>query len=376
MTDVLHVISGLGTGGAETMLVQLASGLQATGLDQHVVSVSGSGPRAEELGALGIAVTALGIRSVFDGPGGLFRLTRLIGRLRPRLVQGWMYHGDLFAALAHRLAPGRRGRGLFWNLRASNVDEERYAGILNWNVRLSSWPDVVIANSAAGVAHHVARGYRPRRVEVIANGVDAEKFRPDAAARASVRRELGISDDAIVAIHAARVDVMKDHALFLAAIAAAPDICGVMVGAGTENLACPPNVRALGLRNDMPALYAAADIVVSTSAFAEGFSNAIAEGMSAGLVPVATDVGDARVLIGETGQVVPPRDSEALHRALANEASVPPQVRQARGAAARRRVMEQFTLAKAVDAYARLYAEYATGQGALAPIGRSAPTGS
>ena len=89
---------------------------------------------------------------------------------------------------------------------------------------------------------------------------------------------------------------MKDHATFLAAMAELPSLTGVMVGEGTSELAAPPNVRALGRRRDTPALYAAADIVASTSAFGEGFSNVIAEGMSAGLVPVATDVGDAAAL--------------------------------------------------------------------------------
>ena len=90
-----------------------------------------------------------------------------------------------------------------------------------------------------------------------------------------------------------------------------------------KELAAPPNVRALGRRRDTEALYAAADIVASTSAFGEGFSNVIAEGMSAGLVPVATDVGDARRIVGDTGSIVAPRNSQAFAAALREIAALP-----------------------------------------------------
>ncbi len=129
-----------------------------------------------------------------------------------------------------------------------------------------------------------------------------------------------------------------------------------MVGAGTEALPLPSNVRALGLRRDTERLYAAADIVASTSAFGEGFSNVIAEGMSAGLVPVATDVGDARRIVGDTGWIVPPRDPDAFAAAVDEAARLPAAERQRRGLAARARIVENFTPSRAADAFARLYA--------------------
>jgi glycosyltransferase involved in cell wall biosynthesis len=154
---------------------------------------------------------------------------------------------------------------------------------------------------------------------------------------------------------------MKDHGNFLRAmgkiLAQAPSVIGVMAGAGTQDLAAPPNVRALGLRRDTARLYAAGDIVASTSAFGEGFSNVIAEGMSAALMPVVTDVGDARRIVGDTGWVVAPRDSDAFAAAIAQAAELPPAERQRRGLAARARIAANFTLAQAVDAFARLYAE-------------------
>jgi glycosyltransferase involved in cell wall biosynthesis len=202
----------------------------------------------------------------------------------------------------------------------------------------------------------LSRGYRPRRIEVINNGIDTERFVPNPTARARLRTALGIASNAKVAIHVARTDPMKNQGMFIETIAKLPRITGLLVGAGTEHLSLPQNCRALGLRRDVADLYAAADFVVSTSAFGEGFSNAIAEGMSAGLVPVATDVGDARDLVGEAGFVIPAGDARALAQALEASARMGRNERETLAMRARNRIVEKFSLARAVDRYANLYA--------------------
>jgi glycosyltransferase involved in cell wall biosynthesis len=357
MIDVLHVISGLGTGGAETMLVQFAARLRARGLSQHVVSLSGHDALAADLRMAGVDVTMLNASSLTSVPGAIAALRRTVNRLRPRILQGWMYHGNIAATVAHYLSAGRRDRRLFWNLRASNMDAQRYGRVIWLSGRLSQLPELVVANSETGVEFHRQHSFRPKRVIVIDNGVDTGKFRPDPAARQRVRHELGISDEAIVVIHVARVDPMKDHATFLAAMAQLPALTGLLVGEGTRELSPPPNVRALGRRRDTDALYAGADIVASASAFGEGFSNVIAEGMSAGLVPVATDVGDARRIVGDVGSIVAPGDPQAFAVALRDVAALPEAERRRRGLAARARIVANFTLDRAVDAFARLYAD-------------------
>ena len=148
--SVLNVITGLGAGGAETMLVQLATAAHARGIPQHVVSLGGRGRYADVLEKSGIGVTALDITSVTEVPGALARLAGLINRLSPEVIHGWMYHGNIVAALAHRLARRGRPRTLLWNLRASNMDDARYSAILRGSAWLSSWPDLVIANSESG----------------------------------------------------------------------------------------------------------------------------------------------------------------------------------------------------------------------------------
>jgi glycosyltransferase involved in cell wall biosynthesis len=354
MTTVLHVISGLGLGGAERMLVETAIGLQRRGLAQHVVSLRGRGQYADDLESAGISVSAFDIVSAPQVLSVLWRLRQVVHRLQPDMIQGWMYHGDLAAMAAHLVTQGRSRRRLCWNIRASNMDNERYRKLIRICGWLSSWPDVIVANSEAGAKFHIAHGYRPRRIVVIPNGIDTDKFRPDPIARAMLRAELGLGDQ-VVAVHIARVDPMKDHTTFLSAMTSLPGISGLLVGAGTESLVCPPNVRALGVRRDVERVYTAADLVVSSSAFGEGFSNVLAEGMSAGLVPVATDVGDTRVIVGDTGRIVAAGDARWLSVAIAAEAEISASERCTRGAAARQRILQNFTIDRAIAAYAKIY---------------------
>jgi len=213
----------------------------------------------------------------------------------------------------------------------------------------------VTANSAAGLRSHLALGYHPRRAQVVANGIDIDKFQPDAAARRAVRTELGITQDAIVLAHVARIDAMKDHGNFLAAMAVLPHLSALLVGTDTEKLPAAPNLFRLGRRCDVARLFAAADFVVSSSRCGEGFSNVLAEGMACGLPAVATDVGDAKLIVGDTGLVVPPGSPDALAAAIRTLAAESPAARAQRGSRARARIVENFAIGHAIERYVELY---------------------
>jgi glycosyltransferase involved in cell wall biosynthesis len=102
-------------------------------------------------------------------------------------------------------------------------------------------------------------------------------------------------------------------------------------------------------------LFAAADFVVSSSRFGEGFSNVLAEGMACGLPAVATDVGDAKLIVGDTGVVVRPESPDALAAAIRTLAAESAPLRAERGRKARARIVENFAMPHAVQRYVDLY---------------------
>lgn len=357
---IVFVITDLWGGGAEAMLTRLVTAEPRLADEITVLSLLHGGPHNEQLRAAGITVIEPASNAAPAVLRGVVRLVQHIARDKPDIVQGFMYHGDLAALVALILSGRRRSTRLAWSIRCSDMDFSRYSWRLRLAVKacalLSRWPDLITANSAAGLKAHLRLGYRPRRAEVVFNGIDTELFRPDPELRAALRRDLGLPTDACVVAHVARVDPMKDHACFLAAMDQLPDMHALLIGAGTEQLAEQPNVMRLGRRADVPRVLNAADFIASSSAFGEGFSNAIAEGMACGLPAVATDVGDARTIIGDTGLVVPPRDPEALAAAIAVLASEDAPARAARRQRAHDRIVENFALPRALEKFAALYA--------------------
>ena len=361
---ILYVTAGLRGGGAEAMLARLATARPGVADEITIVSLLPAEAHMARLGAGAVTVVELRFDKVGGIAMGLFKLARLIAEIRPDIVQGWMYHGDLAALVALVLSGRRRQTRLIWSIRCSAMDWRGYGPRLALVVKacalLSRWPDVVTANSVAGLKSHLALGYRPQRLELVPNGVDVDEFRPDAAARRAVRTELGIPDDATVLAHVARVDAMKDHGSFLAAMTALRDLSALLVGAGTENLSATRNVLRLGHRRDVARLFAAADFVVSSSRFGEGFSNVLAEGMACGLPAVATDVGDAKLIVGDTGLVVPPERPDALAAAIRTLAGQSGAARAERGSKARARIVENFTIRRAIGRYVDLYGSLAS----------------
>ena len=289
----------------------------------------------------------------------LLRLRGLIRQVQPIAIQSWLYYADLASLWALELSGRRATTRLYWGIRSTDMDPNRYRRALLWTIKAcakrSARPDAVVANAFAGRDVHRALGYAPRAFPVIPNGIDTQRFRPNPSARARMRAHLALSDGKMLVIHVARVDPMKDHATLAAVAAALPDIQFIMAGAGTEQIAAPPNLKALGHRQDIQDLHAAADLLLSTSIFGEGFPNAVAEAMACGVPAVATDVGDSRRIVGDTGVIVSPRDIAAMVSAITLIRAEPQPKRDARAAAALKHIEDHYSLDRMVSAFDDLH---------------------
>ena len=370
MTTAAHIITSLGSGGAERMLYLVAS--RAGGDVRHVViCLSDEGYYGPKLREAGVELHCLGMRRGHLAPAAFVALVKLLRRLRPAVVMTWLYHADLMGTLAGRLARVRR---IIWNIRCSDIDFSQYSPVTRAIVAVLVWlsrlPWAVATNSRAGQRVHEGLGYRPKRWIYLPNGFDTSEWRPDAEDRAKVRRELGFSEDDIVVGMVARVDPQKDHATFLAAarmlVAKHPRLRILLVGQGTRKLSLPEELRpvtaALGERSDVPRLMRSLDLLVSSSAYGEGFPNVIGEAMASELPCVATNVGDTTRVLGSAGVVVPPRDPQALAGAL--HALISGQVdRNGLATLARRRIETEFSMEGCLQRYCDLIRTAAANDG-------------
>ncbi len=341
MTDrsrprILHIITGLGTGGAETSLVRVLAHT-APVATHAVVSLTTAGTRGAELVALGIPVYALGIARGAIAPMTLRVLRSIVREFQPTCVQGWMYHGNLAASLL--ALTGAKTGPVLWNVRhaldAWHSESRSLRVLIRISSLLSRQPRRVIYNSHRSAAQHEQRGYVAASTCVVPNGVNTDRFRPDREAGSRVRVQLGIPEHAFVVGMIARVDALKDHDTFLAAIAqhASDDRATWYLLAGSDTApsqrgepapldarvstlvaARPelfPRIIRLGERRDIPDVINACDVMTLTSR-SEGSPNAIAEAMACGLPCVVTDVGDAARLVGDSGIVVDVGDAAAI----------------------------------------------------------------
>jgi glycosyltransferase involved in cell wall biosynthesis len=357
--DVMHVIPSLGVGGAERVLATLVSAARDPPMRQIVVHFLADDMMGARIRDAGVPIERIPVDRAADAARATWQLSRLIRMRRPAVIQTWAYYADLLSLAALTLSGLRVSTRLYWGIRCSDLNLADYSAGLRWTVRacarLASGPDAVIANSDAGRAAHLRLGYVPRRFIVIPNGIDTVRFAPDPRARARLRHELALGAGAPVVAHVARVDPMKDHAALIAVAAALPETHFLAIGKGTEALQGPPNLHRLGVRDDIPELLAASDAMLSTSRYGEGFSNAIAEAMAVGLPVVATDVGDARLIVGEPRGIVAPGAVHAMAAELGRIMRMSDQERAAAALRGRRRIQESFSVEALVARFDALH---------------------
>lgn len=362
MRSITHIITGLNIGGAERALHNLLAGGLQKYFDNRVISLTGMGHYGPLLVEAGITVASLDMTR--PSLATLWRLRQAIRAQQPDLAQGWMYHGNLAASVGRRF--GEMGTKLAWNIRCSREGSEQLKGMTNAMVRLGGWvssgPDAIIYNSVRSLEQHEAEGYASASAEVIPNGFDTAKWYPDPAAAVRLRQELGLAGNVRIIGFVARAHPEKDPAnLFQAYMQMAQqfqDCHLVCVGKGLVDIAPPgldlSRVSFLGERYDIPRIMSGFDLLCLTSQV-EGFPNVIGEAMACAVPCVSTDVGDAAMIVGETGWIVPPRNSEALADALLKAIGQPESERALRAKAARQRIIDHYSLPLLVDRYRNLY---------------------
>ncbi|MFQ2723900.1 glycosyltransferase [Aeromonas caviae] len=358
---ILLIITGLGMGGAERQVCDLADQFTAKGHKVLLISMTGetvNRPLSSKIDVveLNMAKTPFGFIKAY------WQARQLIKQFKPDVVHSHMVHANLFSRLlrlsvripklictAHNTSEGGRGRMLAYRITDKLCD-------ISTNVS----QEAVDAFFAQGA---VAKG----RMLAMHNGIDTERFTFDINHRIRLRTELNISEEIPLLLAVGRLNVAKDYPNLLLAfhhIVKAGSLAHlVIIGVGDEEtklikmvaeLGLCKRVYFLGLRHDVHEWMSAADLFVLSSAW-EGFGLVVAEAMACERLVVATDCGGVREVVANCGVLVPPKNSTELARALTDCLSLSAEQVKEQGRAARQRIVEHYSLKSQAANWLRLY---------------------
>lgn len=381
---VVHIITGLDTGGAERQLIRLLAAWKQAGMQCSVICLRTEGSLSEQVRSLDIPLYHLNMRFGIGDVMAPLSLRRLLRRLQPNVIQTWMYHADILGGMA----AWSLGIPCIWNIRQLNLDPTIHSRVTMAMIRLGirwshSVPAHILSNSERAKDVHIEAGYAAHSFTVIPNGVDTDRFRPNKETRSVVRQQLHISQKATVIGHVARFDPQKDHETLFKAIqqffAQGHEAVFVIVGRNVtpdtpqihdwlDKYGLTDRVRPLekistdihsGIlmldeRSDVDQIYTAMDLCTLTS-ISEASPNVLGEAMSCGVPCVSTDVGEAARILGETGAIVPPKDAFGLAEQWYNNLHVHPAAHAQHQEAARHRILTEYKTEVVAAQYVALY---------------------
>jgi glycosyltransferase involved in cell wall biosynthesis len=361
---LLFLTRSLNYGGAERQLVELACGLKRAGESVAVATFYGGGSLESSLLGASVPLHVLGKRFRWDLLGFLWRLVSLFRKSQPVILHSYLGTSNILAVATRWICPGMK---VVWGVRASNMKLGHYGWLdqfLYWlECRLSTFADLIIVNSNAGLDYATDHGFPATRMVMIHNGIDIQQFCPDPTVRDRLRAEWGIATQECVIGLVGRLDPMKGHKVFLQAAALLKkersDVRFVCVGDGSsdyrrslvhlsEQLGLEQRVIWVPGGDDVKAVYNALDILTSASEFGEGFSNVIGEAMACQTPCVVSDVGDAKEIVGDAGLVVRPGEARGIYEAWIQLLGLETPKRAEMGTRARARIVARYSIDRLV----------------------------
>jgi glycosyltransferase involved in cell wall biosynthesis len=367
---VVELITDLNVGGAEKMLCNFLRHIDRAQFNPVVIALL-NGDLKKEIESLGIPVYTFSLKKGIVDIFSVINLILRIRKLNPHLIHGWMYHSHVIALIARVFT--KRYVPCIWSIHNSIYslkNEKKMTGfIIKLGGYLSAYPELIHYVSNTSMQQHVKIGYNDSKTVIIPNAFDTDIFTYRSQKSDQLRHELGIKSEEVLVGLIGRYHPVKDHGNFLEAasllLKKRDNVHFILAGKGInieneflrkkiEQLYLANRVHLLGEREDIPNITSSLDIACSAS-YSEAFPMTVGEAMSCGIPCVVTDVGDSKLVVGDTGKAVPPRNPKAFADALMELIDLGNEGRMRLGVKARNRIIENYTIRTITNTYENIY---------------------
>ena len=350
---ILYVITGLGMGGAEKVVCDLADQMVLKGHCVKIAYMTGEilvKPKSDE-----VEIVSLNLNNLMGFPKASIKYRKIIRSFKPDVVHAHMVHANIFVRInrvgealprlictAHNSNEGGRLRMIAYRL-------TNFLSDFNSNVSQEATESLISKGA-----------FNKNNLTTVYNGIDLSKFK-------SFKTEK--KNDEIMVLSIGRFNEQKDYPNLFKAIKILKDnsliekVKFYIAGEGhlrpqleqlIVDLGISDSVVLLGKRSDIPTLLNKADYFVLSSRH-EGLPTVVIEAMACETFVIATDCGGSAEILGETGILVPIQNSEALAKGLKQAINLTEDQRKENGKLARKRVEELFSLEASVNKWLALY---------------------
>lgn len=350
---ILYVITGLGLGGAEKVVTELADALTDEGHDVKIAYLTGNvevKPQSNE-----IEIIYLGLESTYYLFPAIKKLKKLIEQFQPDVVHSHMVHANIFARLCRLNIPMKK-----LICTAHSTNEGGTLRMLLYRLT-NNLADVNSNVSNEATARFIAKNAFSNNAITTYNGIDLTKF-------VFQKKSTLHSSKKLQLISVGRLNDAKDypnllHALTILIKTTTIDFQLKIVGDGSEEhnildliqqLQLEQHVHLLGRRDDIASLLYQSDLYILSSKY-EGLPTVLLEAMACGCLVVATDCGGVKEVMGGTGILIPPNNSEALANAIISASQMTEKEFLTNNHKALTHIQENFDLKKVAKKWLTLY---------------------
>lgn len=361
--NILYLITGLGVGGAEKQTMLLADTMMEKGHNVILVSLTG-----DTLVKTKSKMKVIELRMKKNGIGFLFALIKLrhiVKQFSPDVIHSHMFHANIFARLlrltiklphlvctAHSINEGGKARMLAYQL------TDKLASI-----------STNVCDEAVNAFIEKKASF-PKKMIMVPNGIDTDKFKYSSTVGQAKRDELNIEKNTNVLLAIGRLTEAKDYpnllnafAYFLKSSSINKKSLLYIVGSGeldyelkkmAQELSITEYVIFLGGRDDIVELMSMADVFILSSEW-EGVPLVIAEAMACERFIIATDVGGVKKLVGNCGYIVPSNNYMELSNSIISALDLGFDNRRKIGKLARNRIVLNNSIHQVADRWIDIY---------------------